>query len=106
MFQKRYVAFLNELSKLAKRHDELTDTDVRERMHEVINYHFTWGKPMKGFPKRFAMMSTAADRAVAVHVKKFVTDARRIAFDQEIKVGSARHRLLEIPSAKTRRGET
>ena len=56
-FRKRYVAFLNELSKLAKTHDELTDTDVRERLHEVINYHFVWDKPMKGFPKRFAMMS-------------------------------------------------
>ncbi len=74
MFRKRYVAFLNELSKLAKTHDELTDTDVRERLHEVINYHFVWGKPMKGFPKRFAMMSTAADRKVAAVVKKFVVD--------------------------------
>ena len=34
MFRKRYVAFLDELSKLAKKHDELTDTDVRERLPE------------------------------------------------------------------------
>jgi len=45
-FRKRYVAFLNELSRLAKTHDELTDTDVRERLHEAINYHFVWNKPM------------------------------------------------------------
>ena len=40
-------------------HDELTDTDVREQLHEVINYHLVWDKPMKGLPKRFAMMSAA-----------------------------------------------
>ncbi len=106
MFRKRYVEFLNELSKLAKAHDELTDTDVRERLHEVINYHFVWGKPMKGFAKRFAMMSTAADRKVAAIVKKYVVDARRIADDANIKVGAARHVLLEDSGAKTRRGES
>jgi len=104
-FRKRYVAFLHDLSKLAKTHDELTDTDVRERLHEVINYHFVWDKPMRGFPKRFAMMSTAADRAVAARVRKFVADARRIAVDAEIPRGAARHALLEDSSARTRRGE-
>ena len=106
MFRKRYIAFLNDLSRLAKRHDELTDTDVRERLHEVINYHFVWGKPMKGFPKRFAMMSLPADRALAAIVKKFVDDARRIAEIDAVKVGAARHVLLEDPAAKTRRGES
>ena len=94
-FRKRYVAFLNELSKLAKTHDELTDTDVRERLHEVINYHFIWGKPMKGFAKRFAMMSAAADRKVAAVVKKFVVDARRIAENAAVKAGASRHALIE-----------
>jgi hypothetical protein len=35
MFRERYVEFLNELSKLAKTHDELTDTDVREEAVKV-----------------------------------------------------------------------
>jgi hypothetical protein len=106
VFRKRYVAFLNELSKLAKLHDELTDTDVRERLHEVLSYHFVWDKPMAGFPKRFAMMSLPADRAVAAIVKKFVVDARRIADEAELKAGAPRHALLEDPAAKTRRGES
>jgi hypothetical protein len=105
VFHKRYVSFLNELSKLAKKYDELSDTDVRERLHEVINYYFVWGKPMKGFPKRFDMMSDAADRAMAACVRKFVADARRIAEESEVGKGAPRHALLEDPKAKTRRGE-
>jgi hypothetical protein len=106
VFRKRYLAFLNELSSLAREHDELTDTDVRERLHEVIHYHFVWAKPMSGFPKRFAMMSLAADRALAACVKRFVKDARRMADDDGIKVGAARHALLEDDTARTRRRET
>ena len=106
MFRKRYIAFLNELSRLAKAHDELTDTDVRERLYEVINYHFVWGKAMAGFPKRFAMMSVAADRALASCVRQFVKDARRLAEDAGIGTGAARHALIEDPSARSRRGET
>jgi hypothetical protein len=105
-FRKRYVDFLNELSKLSRKHGELTDTDVRERLNEVLNYHFVWGKPMTGFPKRFAMMSLSADRAVAAIVKQFVLDARRLAEQEAVKVGAVRHALLEDPAAKTRRGES
>ena len=104
-FRKRYVAFLNELSELAKTHDELTDNDVRERLHEVINYHFVWDKPMKGFPKRFAMMSLPADRAVAAVVKKFVIDARRIVENAAVKAGASRHALIEDDGAKSRSGD-
>ncbi len=104
-FRKRYIAFLNELSKLARKHDELTDTEVRERLHEVINYHFVWSKPMTGFAERYSMMSAAGDRALAPIVKKFVTDARRIADAARIGRGAARHELLQDPAAKSRRGE-
>jgi hypothetical protein len=103
MFRKRYVAFLNELSALAREHDELTDTDVRERLFEVLNWYFVWDKPVSGFPRRFAMMSTAGDRVLASAVKKFVVDARKLA--DEVEPGAARHALLQDDSAKTRRRE-
>jgi len=104
-FRKRYRAFLDGMRALSKQHDDLTDTEVRERLHEVVNYYFICGKPMTAFPKRFAMMSAAGDRALAPLVKAFIRDARRIAEEQGIKPGAARHALIEDPRAKTSRGD-
>lgn len=40
-FLERYIQFLNELEKIDENYEGLTDTDVRERLREVINYYFT-----------------------------------------------------------------
>jgi len=105
-FRTRYIAFLDQLRTLAKSHDDLTDTDVRERLHQVINYFFIWGKPLKGFPKRFEMMSARGDRALAPKVRSFVVDARRIAAKTRIRTGAARHALIEDPLAVNRNGDS
>ena len=106
-FRKRYVAYLNRLQAIARKHDELTDTDVRERLHEVIDYFVIWGKPLTGFPKRYAMMSDSADRAVAEATRAFVVDARKLARTRRAsRLGAARHALIEDNSAKSRDGNT
>jgi hypothetical protein len=106
-FRKRYVAFLAELEKIAKTHDELTDTDVRERLHSVINYYFVWNKATKGpFPKRFAMFSAKADALVHKAVREFVVDAVALAEEERIAPGAARHAALEDAAAKTKRGNS
>ena len=103
-FRKRYVGYLEQLAKIVRKHDELTDTDVRERLRDVINYHFVWGKPMKTFPKRFDMMSKSGDRAVASATRAFVLDASKFAKQQGLEPGKTRHALIEDPTAKSRMG--
>jgi hypothetical protein len=105
VFRKRYIAYLNELAKLSRKHDELTDTDVRERLHEVINWCFIWGKPLKSFPKDFEMMSAPGNKAVAAATKNFIDDALAIVKADGVKPGAARNALIEDPKARTSKGD-
>ena len=105
IFKQRYVAFLSQLEEIADVHGELTDTDVRERLHEVLNYYFIWGKgDVTKLPKRFAMSSSTADRRVAKAVKSFIVDALSIAEVEGIMEGVARHALIEDDSAESNKG--
>jgi hypothetical protein len=102
---KRYVAFLSQLEEIADSHKELTDTDVRERLHDVLNYYFIWGKgSLTKLPKRFAMFSSTADNRVAKVVKIFIVDAISIAEKEGIVVGAPRHALIEDATAVTSKG--
>lgn len=106
-FNKRYVAFLSQLEEIADGHDELTDTDVRERLHEVLNYYFVWGKgSIAELPNRFAMSSSTADKCVAKAVKSFVVDALSIVDKEGIDAGAPRHALIEDDTAVTSKGNT
>jgi hypothetical protein len=105
-FRKRYIGYLNELAQLSRKHDELTDTDVRERLHEVINWCFIWGKPLKIFPGDFEMMSAPGNKAVAAATKSFIEDALAIVKADRVKPGAARHALIEDPRAKTSKGDS
>jgi len=56
-FHERYIHFLSELEKINESNEELTDTDVRERLWGVLNYYFVWGNPIEeDFPQRFSML--------------------------------------------------
>ena len=104
-FKQRYTEFLNTLEDITEIHDELTDTDVRERMHEVINWYFVWGNPMDSeFPQRYAMFSLEGDNLVAEAVRSFVEDSCRIGTNLEI--GVERNTALEDPSIETQGGNS
>lgn len=104
-FNKRYVAFLSQLEEIADGHEELTDTDVRERLHEVLNYYFIWGKgSVTKLPKRFAMFSSTADNRVAKVVKSFIVDALSITAKEGVVEGAPRHALIEDSTAVTSKG--
>jgi hypothetical protein len=104
-FNKRYVAFLSQLEEIADGHHELTDTDVRERLHEILNYYFIWGKgSVTELPNRFAMSSSTADKRVAKAVKGFIVDALSIVEREGIDAGAPRHALIEDDTAGTSKG--
>jgi hypothetical protein len=106
-FLKRYCQFLNELEQISKEHDELTDTDVRERLHEVINYYFIWEKPLESdFPKRFAMFSTEGDKKVFKTVHRFINDAIKLARAEGLEIGDQRNSAIENPKALTSTGNS
>lgn len=106
-FLDRYIQFLNQLEDVAKNHDELTDTDVRERLREVINYYLIWENPIEPeFPQRFSMLTSEADRQVRGAVHSFVVDATQCAEMQEAELGQSRHSLIEDERAISSTGES
>ena len=104
-FASRYTKFLNTLEEISEEYDELTDTDVRERLHEVINWYFIWGKPVDNdFPKLYGMFSPEGDARVARAVRSFVEEASVIAANLEF--GMERNATIENPEITTESGNS
>jgi hypothetical protein len=105
IFLERYIQFLNELESISHNHDELTDTDVRERLREMINYYFVWGNPVGvDFSQRYSMFTPEGDEQVFKAVRSFITEAQAWADNNGIPVGQDRHSLLENQEAITAEG--
>lgn len=103
-FANIYRGYLNALEEIAEEHEELTDTDVRERLHEVINWYFIWGNPIeRDFPLRYSMFSSEGDELVAKATKEFIESARQIV--SEVEIGENRNELIEDFSIETNSGE-
>lgn len=102
IFDTLYINFLNQLEEISKEHDELTDTDVRVRLHEILNWYFIWDNSLEDFPKRYAMFSDEADNLVYEAILEFVQKAKIEC--KGIVVGQARNDLLEGLKLKTEQG--
>ncbi len=103
-FLVAFEKYLNQLEDIADENDELTDTDVRERLHEVINWYFIWGHPIdKHFPKKYAMFSEVGDKLVEKVTRIFIETANKEAAD--VPVGQARNDLIEKSGIETASGE-
>jgi hypothetical protein len=93
-FESIYAEYLNALEAIAEHHHELTDTDVRERLREVINYYFVWDHDVDAqFPQKYAMFSLVADQRVAAATRAFIEHAKLITIDVEL--GDERNYLLQ-----------
>lgn len=104
-FRTCYTDFLERLDAIADTCEELTDTEVRERMREVIEYYFVWDQPIDAdFPRCYAMFTETADAQVAAAVHEFVVTARRLAQAEGLAPGAARHAAIEDATIETDAG--
>jgi hypothetical protein len=100
-----FEKYLTQLDSIAQDHDELSDTDVRERLHEVINWYFIWGNPIDGkFPKKYAMFTEVGDKEVAKATREFIEQACKDVVD--VPVGQARNDLIENSDIELESGAT
>ena len=65
----------DDLDAIADAHDDLTDTDVREAIDEVLAHAFVWGQPLPAWPRTFRMLSRAGDQRVSRAVQRFLAHA-------------------------------
>ncbi len=102
-FDSIYTDYLNELQRIAETHDELTDTDVRERLRLTLNYYFVWDNALDtAFPQKYAMFSAEGDALVAQATKAFIEQAQQATVD--VAPGDARNALLENSNIETLEG--
>lgn len=98
------VAMLSGLEGVEAEHDELTDTDVRESIHLVLNYFFVSGKNDRPLPVAYGMFSPEGDAAVSAVVREFLAATRSIRNIDQYPVGQARLDLLQNPKLATPQG--
>lgn len=92
---------LDALDKVAEEHEELLDTDVRERLWEVIERRYVKLDPTYEIPEDLGMFSEAGNRklraALEQHLRNLVAIAECFRLDTETK----RLRTLLNPAVKS-----
>lgn len=94
-------AFFIGLEQLSKEFEEVTDTDVRESLHLVLNYCFVWGKELDQLPVSYGMFTLEGDQSVAQVVSTFLSSASSLS---DIPVGIERLNLLQNREIRTPEG--
>jgi hypothetical protein len=96
----------SNLEEISEEHAELTDTAVREAIHEVLHYAFVWGHALEEQPVTYAMFTLAGDQAIAAAVARFLGVAPRLADLDGLALGSARLDALQDITIVTAAGNT
>lgn len=99
------IRLYTQLGETSEEHSELADTDVREALHETLNYYFVWAKPIDRLPLCYAMFTQQGDEAVAAAVRNFLETARPLADAQGIAPGAARLAVLQDETIEIANGE-
>jgi hypothetical protein len=96
--------FYTELEELSQTHEELTDTDVREAIHDALNFFFVWGNDAAAWPKSFGMFSADGDRKIASALNALLSDVAIRKIQESTPVGEARLQILQDTSIATPAG--
>jgi hypothetical protein len=89
------------LAALSEEHEEVTDTDVREALHETLSFHFVWGRSIERLPLHYRMFTPVGDEAVSEVVSQFLRAAQPAAARLGIPVGEARLDCLQSDASES-----
>ena len=90
----------DDLDAIADAHDDLTDTDVREAIDEVLAHAFVWGQPLPAWPRTFRMLSRAGDQRVSRAVQRFLAQVTASDELRAVPCGAPRHALLHAAAPR------
>jgi hypothetical protein len=74
--KKALKALLNALDTIAEDHEEVTDTDVRERMRDVVEHALLEPVPGYAVPDEFGMFEPDGNARVKAALVRFVAAAK------------------------------
>lgn len=98
------ASLLAELERISLDHEEVTDSEVRESMHLVLNRCFVWAREQSPFPRRFAMSSRQGDSLVASALRRFLETTALPEMASSVPLGQPRLDLLQDPDVATENG--
>jgi hypothetical protein len=97
--------FLGTLDKIFDAHEELGDTDVRDRLSLAIHKGFIYRQP-RPLPEKFGMFSQTGEKRVRAAVKKFLAHAEVVAASKSLKTPAARLLAFQDNDVKSAEGNT
>ncbi|SRR6266567_2488767 len=106
IIKKALRQFLGVLDKIFENHEEVGDTDVREKMYDAI--HKGYIKPRSGYtlPTRFGMFSDRGDDLVHAAIQKFLTHPEVVAARKSLKTPEARLNAFQDNDVESSEGTT
>jgi hypothetical protein len=100
------IELMEQLEAIGEQHEELYDTDVRERMFEAVKRAFL--KPERGYqlPKDFGMFDAASNPPIRDALQKYVTKASQRAHTLGISKPEDRLAAFQDIGAQTKTGQS
>ena len=85
MMRNALKRLLDRLDAIGVEHEELFDSDVRQRMSNAVLDGFVRNRQKYNVPHDFGMFSTEANAAVMGAIAEFIVTAKRTADELQIK---------------------
>lgn len=106
IIRKALKQLISALDAIFQAHEELGDTDVREKMYDAIHKGFI--KPRSGYtlPAKFGMFSEQADHLVHAAIQKFLTHPEVVAASRSLKTPQARLAAFQDYDVESPEGAT
>jgi hypothetical protein len=95
--------FLGTLDKIFDQHDELGDSDVRNRLSLAIHKHFVHQQPGQ-LPEKFGMFTDAGEKLVRAAVQKFLAHPEILTASKSLKTPEARLLAFQDDDVKSAEG--
>jgi hypothetical protein len=97
---------LDDLDRIASRHEEVMDTDVRERMSEALRLLFLKPDSRRRLPQEFGMFSATGNKTVREALATFMEAARAAAVKARLKTPQSRLDAFQNIKVKSLSGNT
>lgn len=95
---------LTKLDRIFDQHEELGDTDVRERMFDAVFLGFIRPKPAYSLPARFGMFTEEGNKLVRAAIQEFLAHPQVIAAGKKLKTVQERMYAFQDDAVETAGG--
>jgi len=103
ILEKSLKQLLNTLDKIFEQHEELGDSDVRDRMASVIHKGFVH-RLAPALPESFGMFTPAGEKRVQAALKKFLNHPEVLAASKSLKTPEDRLMAFQDDEVKSAEG--